>query len=254
MKVGELETDPAIQEWFASLIPGDATKQVYLYSMQEYTEHTGLSPIELIEEAEEEIQAGILPRKRKIRAYMLGFKQALIKKRLSDFTIRSRLTGVRSFYKAAYIEIPAQLSDRRRPMTIKENDQVPKKSDIRDVLKVADPLEKAVVLTGVSAGLPSNEIRKLRISDFKKGKNPETGITTLDLRRFKARVDFITFLTPEATAAIDEYLVYRDREAKAPTARRKRQLENQRVVSDDGFLFILRQIPPEYAETGDEMS
>ena len=36
----------------------------------------------------------------------------------------------------------------------------------REVLKVCDPMEKAVVLVGISSGLGANEIINLRVGGF----------------------------------------------------------------------------------------
>lgn len=251
MKYKDLESDALVLEWFASLSPGKETQRNYLFSLQAYTELIKLTPSELIDEADADTATGILPRKRRIRSHLLDFKEHLISKGLADFTIKNRLTGVRSFYSAFDIELPKLLSEKRRAVTIKENDEIPTKSDIQDVLRIADPLEKAIILTGAASGLAANEIRNLKLSDFEKGYDPKTEICTLDLRRLKARVDFITFLTPEATRSIRAYLEFRGRESKSPTADRKIQLDKQ-AVTPGSYLFILRQVPDEYLETRDE--
>ena len=67
---------------------------------------------------------------------------------------------------------------------------------------MADPLEIAVVLVGLSSGLGSNEIINLKVGNFKDRYDSTTGITTLKLRRGKTKVDFITFLTPETSQAV----------------------------------------------------
>ena len=69
--------------------------------------------------------------------------------------------------------------------------------------------------------------------------------------RDKTKTKFITFLSPEATRAILVYLSYRDRDVKAATARRKQQLDKQKVT-DDSYLFVLREVSPEYLITRDE--
>ncbi len=45
----------------------------------------------------------------------------------------------------------------------------PTKEDIQKILEVCDLLEKSLVLVGVSNGLAANEIRNLKIKDFKMG-------------------------------------------------------------------------------------
>jgi integrase len=92
--------------------------------------------------------------------------------------------------------------------------KIPSKEDIQDILKVCEPIETALVLAGVSSGLSAIELCNLKVADFKNGYDPDTGITTLHIRRVKTRVDFITFFTPEASKAIIEYLEYRNRTPK----------------------------------------
>lgn len=50
----------------------------------------------------------------------------------------------------------------------------------------------------------------------------------------------------------EEYLAYRGRESKTETAQRRKQLLKQKIFSDDGYLFILRQIDDSYLQNHDE--
>ena len=62
----------------------------------------------------------------------------------------------------------------------------------------------------------------------------------------------MTFLTPEASKAVQDYLNYRNRTVKTDHKKRADQLEKQRAGNPDGYLFIGRQIPNEYLTTGNE--
>ena len=90
------------------------------------------------------------------------------------------------------------------------------------------------------------------MEDFKNGYDPETGITNLDLRRGKVDFDFVTFLIPEASKAVQDYLDYRARTSKNNETRRQNQLEKQRAFSDYDHLFIKRKIDPKYLKTRDD--
>lgn len=92
------------------------------------------------------------------------------------------------------------------------------------------------------------EIRHLRIHDFK-NIDVSTNLTKLELRSEKEQVDFATFLTKEATKAVNDYLEYRGRTSK--TARQE-ALEKQAVIDDSGYLFIKKNIPDKWLETHDE--
>jgi hypothetical protein len=117
---------------------------------------------------------------------------------------------------------------------------------------VCDPLERAILLVGASSGLSANEIINLKVKDFKTGYDKKTEITTLKLRREKTKVDFVTFLSPEASRVVWEYLDYRERTIKTGETRRLHRLEKQKVLSDNDYLFISRHIPDALPESKKE--
>ena len=237
-----------MKKWFRDINAKDHTKKSYFQSMQTYTEFTCMTPEELITEAEEE--AGLPARKRQLKDHILDFRDHLQKQGLSDFTIKNRIAAVKSFY-GSFDIVPPKIRGESRPVTKKENNKIPTKEDIQDCLAVCDPLEKAIMLAGISSGLASNEIRNLKLAEFKAGYDSETQITTLPLRRGKTGVDFVTFFSPEASKAIWAYLEYRDRSKKIDVISRKQRIEKQRTT-EDSYLFIMKNIPDEYLETRNE--
>lgn len=253
MKVTELKNDPLIIEWFKFRRAKSNTQEGYLFSMQEYTEFTGMSPAELIEEAEVEVDARTKPRKQKIRGYIISFREHLIGKGNAPLTVEQRVTGVRSFYKAFDIIIPEVERRDTTAKSLETNKGLPEKEDIRKVLGIADPFEKAFILVGLSSGLSVNEITNMKVKDFTNGYNPEDEITTLKLRREKTNYDFVTFLTPEATRAVKNYIDHRNRTPKEGNkTRRLDQLRKQKVTNENGYLFVSRHIEDEFLETGNE--
>jgi integrase len=252
MKLNELRTDTTVKKWLSNLKPRHNTELAYLQALSAYTENTGMNPYELIAEADQEEVNQIRMRDRKIKDRMINFRSYMMDQGLADFTIRGRMAGIRSFYQSFDIELPKLQGERRKARTREENREIPTKEDLQTVLKICDPLEKAVLLTGVSSGLSSVEIQNITITDFKKGYDPKTEIVTLKIQRTKTGVDFVTFLSPEASRAILEYLDYRSREVKEATPKRIKQLLKQKIVSDNGYLFVLRQIDDSYLQNFDE--
>jgi len=218
--------------------------------MQFYSEFTQMTPAELLAEAKNEVKAGTLMDERDILLHFIEFRQHLQQKKLAPITIRNRLVGVRSFYTSLHIEVP-KLPRLGKAKPLKKNKAIPTKKDIQDVLKLCDPLEKALVLVGVSSGLAAAEITNLRIKDFI-NKYDDTKVTTLSLRREKVELDFITFLSPEATEAVQDYLSFRSRTSKIATEYRNNQLEKQKIRSDEGYLFVCRNVTDEYLMNHDE--
>jgi integrase len=227
MLVLNLLEESLIQDWLLQVNPKPNTRRNYLQGFQFYTEYLKKTPAELLDEAEAEISNGVLPRQRSIKRYLAGYRQFLQNKGLAATTIKGYVTGVKSFYSSFEIEIPKLKLDKAIPM--KKHKQIPTKEELREVLGFCDPLEKAIMLVGVSSGLSANEIINLKVSDYENGYDQEIGITTLDLRRGKVEFDFITFLTPEASEAVKTYLDYRGREMKSRGIRRNDQLQKQRV-------------------------
>lgn len=253
MKVVDLKKEQIVIDWLRHVRAKPNTSKGYYQAMQEYTEYIGLTPDELVAEAEEEIERQVKPRKQKLKGHIAGFREYLENKGLAPLTVEGRITGIRSFYKANDIVIPELQRNEKAALPLECHKKIPDKDVIRLVLSAADPLEKAIILVGASSGLAMNEITDLRVSDFRNGLDTETGITTLDLRREKKQVDFITFLTPEATNAVLKYLEFRERTLKTEEGvQRRRQLDKQRVYDPSGYLFVGRHIRDEFLDTKNE--
>lgn len=232
-----------ITEWLTTLNPKPHTARNYLLAMQIYTDYLNKSPEELLTEAENE--STLLMRRRHIKAYLIIFRKHLQDTR-APTTVKGYLTGVLSFYSLFDIELPKLPRLDRKSLTLEKNNKVPSKDDLREVLKVSDSLERALLLVGASSGLSANEICDLRISDL----NYDADfITTLELTRGKTGVKFCTFLSPECTKAVLDYLDFRNREGKT---KRCVQHEKQKVLSPEDHLFIKRHIPTSYSETYDD--
>jgi hypothetical protein len=71
-------------------------------------------------------------------------------------TVKAYMSGIQSFYRSYDFELPTL--PRSKAKTLEKNKDIPTKEDLQEVLKICDPLEKSVLLVGVSSGLSSNEI------------------------------------------------------------------------------------------------
>lgn len=220
--------------------------------MEKYTNYLKKTPIELFNEARADIKSGLFLDDRSIKDDLNGFRRHLKNEGLSPLSVKAHMAGVKSFFKSFGIEIPKSPRSEATALPLKENSKIPKKEDLQEVLKVCDPLEKAIILTEVASGLSAQEMINLKLSDFNNGYDSETGITTLELRREKVQFDFTTFLTPEASSAVLEYLDYRNRKTSSNDKRRIDQVKKQNVFLDEGYLFIVRLVPNEFLQTGNE--
>jgi integrase len=211
--------------------------------MQIYTDWIGKTPEELLTEAENESK--LLMRQRHIKIYLINFRKHLQDTR-APTTVKGYLTGVKSFYKLYDIDLPPLPRSDKKARTMEKNNRVPTKEELQEVLKICDPLEKALILTGAASGLSANELIRLKLSNLS---IDAEFITTLELTREKTGVKFCTFLTPESTKAVLDYLEFRNREGKT---KRCVQHVKQKVTSENDFIFIKRHIPLTYSKSQDD--
>src|SRR5665647_1329899 len=205
----DLKDDSIITIWLDIIRKKPKTVENYLMGFQKYLELTGLTPEQLLNEAEEDEAHNLNMRRRKILTRLLEFRKYL-EANYAPTSVRNYLNCVNSFYRAYYVTVP-KLMGNQEAEPRKENVKQITKDDIRDVLKVAGVLEKAIVLVGVSSGLAEADIMNLKVRDFNDGRDDETGITTLKLTRVKTGIKFVTFLTPEVSNSVLDYLAFRNR-------------------------------------------
>ncbi|MDQ1274700.1 MAG: hypothetical protein QG610_272 [Euryarchaeota archaeon] len=184
---------------------------------------------------------------------MREFREDLEKSGIAPLTIRSRVTGVRSFFTFYNIQLPILPRYAKKASPQLKNRDIPTKEDIQEIISIADPLEKAIILIGVSSGLAVNEISNLKVQEFLDGYDKETEITTLHLIREKVDYEFYTFLSPEASRVVWKYIEYRNRTTENKDVYRQNQLLKQRIEYDKrgkatGYIFICRAVPSKYIE------
>lgn len=184
--------------------------------MQVFTDWTGKSPDKLLTEAETEIKAGTLMRQRGIKSYLVGFRKHLQDQGITDLTVKSRLAGVKSFYKIFDIEIPYLPWSGNKARPLEENKGIPTKEILQEVLKVCDPLERALLLVSASGRLSANEIRNLKAKHFKDGYDPKTEITTLSIHRKKTWGRFCDFPQSRDFEGGVGLLVFQGKKTKNP--------------------------------------
>ena len=254
VELEDLREDELIKEWLSGIEAAPSTRRNFIQSMKFYTNFAGKTPEQLIEEAEEEVKSGILMRKRKIKRYLLEFREYLKKERkVAPKTLHNHMVAVKSFYRSFDIDLPNL--NRKKDFgnrELEENNKRLSKDDIREMLKFTDVRSKAIILLMSSSGLAENEVMNLRYGSFKEGLDESTGITTLKLRRRKTRVDFITFTSPEATKAIMDYIDYRNRKPKRDDKKSIQTWEKHRINTEEDYLFIKKDVPDDYLRDHDE--
>ncbi len=284
--------DEYVKIWFDEIEAEPRTIENYSHALYLFCEFTGKTPKELIEEAESEIRAGIPLRHRRIKRYLPEFGnwvqedfKAKRGREIAPKTLKDRLAGVRSFYKAFEIEIPRNQKKINRAEALPENGEIPTIEMVKEALTVASIRDRAVVLSMLASGMGDSEILSVKVGDFIRGRGYDPrligrseegirrwvseekrkvseaidendlkhGITTLKARRKKTGQDFFTFLTPEATLAILDYLEWRNRKPTLENYRGKYMkgviqegYEKRKIRSTGDFIFARNNIPDEF--------
>jgi len=216
--------DEFVDEWLENTELAEKTAKNYKYAVKIYCELHKMTPTELIEEAESDLQSDKLPRQYTIKKRLVQYQKFLSESR-SQSTKAIYTSGVKSFYH--YFEIPLPLAKRRNKVqTLIKNDWKGFGKDVvRNCLKHLNSRNRAILLCVISGGFAKNEILNLKISDTQD--IDAQGITTVRLIREKTNTKYTTFLSMEATQAIREYL--KDR---------KERTERLGITDDVPYLFV----------------
>lgn len=249
--VKDIENDETFQDFLNSRGITKNTRRKLTYQMKNYCNYQELTPTQLIEEADEEQDAGTKRKNRTIKKRLINYVNNLKDETKATSTIKSYLSDIKSFYNDNEIDIP------KLPKNIYHNkdlalrniafDEIPTKEHVKKACSIASIRNKAMILMHFSSGMGSSEVRNLTYVDFlnsildyididdynelnsvyiaKQILKVKDCIGTWKLGRYKKARPYVTFNSPESTHAIAEYLIYRFQ-------------NNRPVLSLDDYLFI----------------
>lgn len=189
-----------------------------------YTELTKKSMKKLIKEAIDEEENNISWRNRKIRKYLIKYKQYLNNKYRKG-TVKKYYTTICAVYRAYEVEI------NRIPVLTKKQaefityEDIPTKEEIQIALEYMSIRIKAVTLLIISSGITIVDLLNLKVKDFLEATKDyhskystvtdqieelsnckQEIVGTWKLCRQKTNKCFYTFTTPEANSIIIQYL------------------------------------------------
>ncbi|MDO9097990.1 MAG: site-specific integrase, partial [Candidatus Methanoperedens sp.] len=205
-----IKDDPKIIQWYNINDLSEKSQGTYLIYMKKFCSCVGKSPSQLIKESEEETRKGLLLSERKTMEYITKYKQCI-----KDLAPKSQSLGmavVKSFYEAFDIQLSSSIRKQKKSVPKRENQNFLKKEDVEKMVTYAqNTRDKAIFLCMATSGMGAQETTSLRMSDIVFG---EDGISTISIRRKKRDTDLITFISPEATQALKEYIEERNRDTK----------------------------------------
>lgn len=206
----------------------ETTYKSYRDKLVLYIQHTGLTPTELIVEAEAEEETIRKLKKRSITRRLNDFSRDLksgnnFKRSYSDQYRRGVIAVVKGFYNHHEIVTP-RLKCKVDSGKRQTSDDLIKKDDIRKMISNANPEYQAIIYLMGSSGISPGDVRKITVGDYLTALQIRTDkpfdvemmkselatksdeIPIWNYSRKKNGIECITFSSPESVKAINLYL------------------------------------------------
>lgn len=200
------------------------SKVLYKHYFKAYSEFTGKTLYELLEEAEAEEEKGIRWKKRKIKTRLITYRNYLTDKFMGK-TAKGMFNAVKTFYTHHEIEIHSLPSwnEKQLQHSVINYTDLPDREVIKASLDIANKMMQALILFMSSSGCARRETLNLTIDDFiaatseyhnetdihkviEKIDNREDIVPMFHLRRQKTNKHYVTFCSPESVQHIINYL------------------------------------------------
>lgn len=202
-----------------------STEKGYYSALKSYSDFTGKTLEELIEEAQYDENELIPLKERRLKSRLLQYRNYLLNNTESSNTVKTYFTKVKTFYTHYEIELPVLPDVKYRKEYETNYYDLPTKDHIGLVVDKYDILIRSIVLFMSSSGTAKAETLSLTVEDWIKGckdyyNNTLTDLNlildelnkkkeivpTLYLKRIKTDKYYYTFCSPEASREINKYL------------------------------------------------
>lgn len=226
MDILEIQEDPVFANYLEEKLLKPATIENYSYHMLRYCNSTGMTPTQLMEEAEYEEEERIPLRKTKLKEHLKNFELFLTVKDYSKKHQESAMGSIRNFYSWHDIQLPRSRPNRSNN-THETIEDIPDREDIKKALSQCNLKYKAIILLMGSSGMGSAEVRSLKVQDFldslseyfrrplnipldidqmRQRLEGKVVIPIFNIERIKTSMPYTTFASPESVNAILEFL------------------------------------------------
>lgn len=227
-----------LQRFFTEKGLAKSTKQHYQASVKAYLAVTGATSLDaLIQEAENEEEQRIRWKHRKIKQYLIDFRNWLYQNK-GEGTVTIYMSDIKAIYLHYEIEIldlPTYRSKQIQKVYVKKYEDIPKKNELIDAFYEANSEAQDVILFASSSGMSKVDLLNLTVSDFLEAckeyclltnqtfpqkstlletlfalKEMENIIPCFKGERQKTSSNFVTFASPEFTEHKVQHLIGRD--------------------------------------------
>lgn len=225
MEITQQENMEVIEQLTVERELQPSTRRNYTNALTAYIEVTGKTLRELLDEAEEEEEKGVRWKKRKVKQYLIKYRNHLFQNYLKT-SAKQYLTLVKTFY--THFEIELQPLPKVSEKNLKENppiqfEDIPTRKLLKDCCNASKPVLKAIILFMSSSGCARMETLNITIGDFIEAtsdyhhggsitqilselEEQDDIVPTFHIRRQKTNKYYYTFCSPEATKSIIQYL------------------------------------------------
>ncbi len=222
------EDESILEDLALSRNLAERTERLYRDIIEKYTRFFKTPLTVLLKEAETEEDQKISWKKRKLRKRLLEFRQYLYNNYMMS-TAKMNFSKILTIYRHYEIELYKlpPISGKQCEETHIQFKDLPDREIIREALKLARPIHRAIILFMSSSGCATAETLNLRISDLLKSveeyysdsdnvydmiqklQDRDDIVPIFQLKRKKTGKLYYTFCTPEAFHEICMYLIQR---------------------------------------------
>lgn len=216
-----------LEQFFTDRNLSTGTQRHYKAAVKSYETHTSLTLDELIEEADSEELERVRWKDRKIKSYLISFRNYLYDN-LVETTAKLYFNDVKTIYRHFEIELQALPTFNSKGINKTHEwdyEDILTKKELIDSYYSANNVVKCIILLGISSGLSKVDLLNLTVRNFIEACECKNEILSEQLAEIKSQKDmipcfkgyrqktnkkFVTFCSPEATQHIVQYLLNRD--------------------------------------------
>lgn len=203
------------------------TKINYIQGVQYFMKYLGLQS--------HDYDALLKPEPKLIQSNIIDFTVYCKNRRMSPATVASYVTGVHKFYDMNDVELKWKKINSFQGEYYKVvEDRAYSHEELKKMIDIASIRDKAIILLMSSSGMRIGAVPPLRIRDLQK--IDDCGFYKITVYATFLKSQYFTYCTPEARAAIDNYLDYRRRageriKEETPLFRKEFDKENSEQIA-----------------------
>ena len=265
MKVEDIQKDERFKNYLERKSLQPNTIYSYTYHMKNYCDAISMTPSELLNEAFHEEEERLPMWDRKLTKHLEDFETYIKEKGYSKQHQQSSMTSIRNFYSYHDLQLPHPKPNRSEK-NHETFEDLPDREDIKKALEHCNPKYKPIILSMISSGMGSAEVRNLKVKDFfdsistyvkKPLKIPldidqirselkgKVVVPVFNIVRVKTKMPYTTFISPEATNAILDYLEQHPPDSEDNYLFSLANRNKNRQITDNTFTTYFRRLSRE---------